>query len=140
MIDPRIREILGSYGGDAARWPADERAGVEAALGADARLRAERASEQELDAMLTAWATRPVGRSDAGAAAARVLDPARPSRPWWQVAAGGGLAAGLGVLVMLAGPGTTAVSPPTVQTASAVTDEGAFASVFTTTPDEESVL
>ena len=42
---------------------------------------------------------------------------------------------------MLEGPTTTAVStPPARQAVATVTDEGAFATVFTTTPDEESVL
>lgn len=139
MNDTRIREILGSYGADAARWPGDERAMVEAALAVDPLLRGERAAAHELDLMLAAWATRPVGSGDADAAAARALEPPSPRR-WWQVAASGGIAAALGALVMLAGPTTTAISPPASRVAVAVTDERAFATVFTTTPDEESVL
>ena len=146
MNDPRIREILGSYGGNAERWPVDERPMVDAALAADARLRGEHAAARELDAMLDAWATRsvvgPAASVDADAVAARVIGPVRrPARRWWQVAASGGIAAALGALVMLEGPTTTAVStPPALQAVATVTDEGAFATVFTTTPDEESVL
>lgn len=131
---PRVRDILASYGGRDDRWPPAERAAVLAALRDDAGLRAERDAALHLDALLDEWATRDV-RGDAGAAAARVLSP---PRRWPRWVAGGSVAAALGLTVMIAGPATRS-DTPAIKVAT-LTDEGAFAAVFTTTPDEESVL
>lgn len=137
MIDAaRVREILGSYGADEGKWPAGERSAALAAVRGDAALRRERAAAAALDTMLGEWATRDlVSSSDAGAAAARVL---APPRHWLRWAAGGSIAAALGAMLLIAGPvGRTATGPAVVATA-AITEEGAFQSVFTATPDEES--
>lgn len=133
----RPRDIIAVYGADPARWPADERDAVLAALGRDAGLRAERDAAAGLDLMLDEWARRDLADGqDAGAAAARVLAP-RPG--WLRWAAGGGIAAALGATVMLVGP-TAHTAAPVTQAAATITDEGAFTAVFTTTPDEESPI
>lgn len=144
MIDPaRAREILDCYGADTARWPVDEREAVVAQVRGSAGLRAVQAEAAQLDAMLGEWARRDLGAGvDAGAAAARVLQPPRTWRRW--AAGGGGLAVAALAAVMLIGePGSVPVAqvatvPATV--AVPLTDAGAFSTLFTTTPDEEDVL
>lgn len=144
MNDPaRAREILDSYGADAARWPADEREAVMATVRGNAGLRAHQAEAARLDAMLGEWAQRDLGvGSDAGAAAARVLRPARPWRRW--AAGGGGIAAALVAVMLVVAPTPAPVTKPaTVVAATAavpLTQASAFSTLFTTTPDEEDVL
>ncbi|QXQ05798.1 hypothetical protein KX816_16515 [Sphingosinicellaceae bacterium] len=142
MTNPaRAREILDSYGADSARWPGEEREAVIAALRSNPALRTQQAEAAELDAMLGEWARRDVGAGvDAGAAAARVLQPARPWRRW--AAGGGGLAAALAAVLLIGTPTPAPVPVATVSTGTAapLTAAGAFSTLFTTTPDEEDVL
>ena len=143
MNDPaRAREILDSYGADAARWPTEEREAVMAAVHRSAGLRAHQAEAAELDAMLGEWARRDLGAgSDAGAAAAWVLRPARPWRRW--AAGGGGIAAALVAVMLVGAPTPEPVAKPATTTTTTVvplTQAGAFSTLFTTTPDEEDVL
>lgn len=136
MTDPaRWREILGSYGGRNDRWPERERESLLAALRGDAALRALRVEALGLDAMLDHWARRDLSTgSDAGAAAARAL---RPSRRWPWAAAGGLAASAAAVLLLL--PGLDP-APPRAAHLTAISAEGAFTGLFTTTPDEEDLI
>lgn len=52
MTEDRVIAILNAYGADPARWPQDERAGVQAFLDLHPELMAEVALEAELDALL----------------------------------------------------------------------------------------
>ena len=136
MTDPaRLREILDCYGGHNDRWPEREREALLGALRGDAGLRAVREDALRLDVMLDQWACRDLSTgSDAGAAAARALRPARR----WPLAAGGIAASVAAALLLLPAP---AVSPQaTVTHTAAMTDEGAFTGLFTTTPDEEDLI
>ena len=135
MNTDRTHEIIGAYGGNPDRWPESERAVTLAQVAADPALRATLAEARGLDAVLDGWARRDFG-GDAAAVAERVL---RLPRHGWRLAAGGGLATALALLFGLTGALTTATAPvPTAATT--ISDEAAFASLFTPTPDEERAI
>lgn len=152
----RALEIVAAFGGDARRWPDDERGDVLALAAVDAGLAAAIAEARGMDALLSDWA-RDVAPVDFDAAAivrdAAVVVPVskpvtRPGRRWF---AGSALAAAVaaGVLVLAPlGPApeveTVSVDSP-VQSATAEggalgSDAEAFAYVFTPTLDEDELI
>ncbi len=138
----RAADIIASYGGDAARWPDDERAEMLQLIAQHPTLAAQHAAAARLDGMLSAWAAGSVGvDSDAAAAATRVLAmPVAQHRRgtpwrWW---AGTGVAAAIALGVVLVNP---AASPPHVVAAHhQISDDQAFAMVFTPTLDEDNSI
>lgn len=140
MIDPaRVREILLSHGGHNDRWPERERDAVLRALRDDATLRNLREEELRLDTLIDEWAGRDLaGGADAGRAAALALrSPAR----WLRWAGGGSIAAAFAAFLAVTPHGSTPPTPATSPgTVTQITQEGAFVSLFTTTPDEEDVI
>ena len=152
----RVLEVIAAYGADATRWPAAEREAAQALAAGDAALRAELDAAASLDAELMAWAMAPVAAEDVNATAAADAALARASsqRRWWPVAAlGGSIAASLLAAVLVLpmpsrgpAPATTtqvaqvvAATAP-VQTAQVEQDVQVWASVFTLTPEEESLI
>lgn len=149
MTRERAYEILASYGADAARWPADERAALLALAAADPEVASALAAEQPLDAMLAGWA-RDVP--------ARQFDPAALLPAPAVTATGGGRGvmrwvAGAAVAASLAlaliglpqGSGQLATSNDNLAAASlpaeeTVEFEDGFAMFFTPTADEEDVI
>ncbi len=134
----RAAEIIAAYGGDTARWPDAERAPALAGIAGDPVLTAALAEARGLDVDLTSWARRPVRSGDARAAAAVAMRQPRSFMRW---AAGGSIAASLAAAIVLLTPAeitpSTAVPRATV---TSLSDETAFAQVFTPTPDEEHLL
>lgn len=156
MDRTRVLEIIAAYGADATRWPAAEREAAQSLVAQDAALRAEVDAAAALDAELMAWAMAPVAGGDlaATAAADAALARAANQRRWWPAAAvGGSIAASLLAAVLIlptpsSGPST---APPTqvaqvaptatpIQTAQVEQDVQVWASVFTLTPEEESLI
>lgn len=139
MMDPaRVREILGSYGGRNDRWPERERDGVLAALRGDAGLRTEREAELRLDALLDEWAGRDLGRgADPRRVAALAL---RTPHRWLRLAGGGSIAAVIAAGLLVAPQAPEPVVKIVAVPSHTITAEGAFGSLFTTTPDEEDVI
>ena len=155
MTRERALEIITAYGGDSARWPADERAGV-LAMAADADVAAALAEARDMDALLGDWARGDVAAAfDFAAISAGVQEkPAEHARPWpnrWF--AGGAIAAAVaGLMVVLAPMGTgpapmvatvstdSPVQLATAKGSAAVSDAEAFANVFTPTVDEEELI
>lgn len=94
----------------------------------------------DLDARLIAWATAPAAGDDAAsaaAAAARVLaahPAARPRR--WATGFGAAIAAAVAGAVLFWPAAVPTLLPPPVE----ITDEQAFAALFTTTPQEDDVI
>lgn len=157
MTRERALDIIAAYGGDSARWPADERAAVLAMR--DGAVTAAIAEARGLDGMLDDWALGEVAATldfaamTAGAQESRAM-VRMPERkgPWpsrWL--AGGALAASVAAVVVMMGPvrnvpGTATVSTissvqsATAKSGAAVSDAEAFASVFTPTVDEEELI
>ena len=140
MDETRAAEIIAAYGGDAARWPADERDAVLRLLATVPALAGSARSHDRLDAMIDRWATAPVAADDGAAAmvAARVLattggrqSSPRPLALRWM--AGGGIAAALVAGVMFGAPHRVVPVPAH----HAVSDDQAFASIFTPTLEED---
>lgn len=154
MDRTRVLEIIAAYGADTARWPATERDAAQALVAEDAATQAEFDAAAALDAELSAWAAVPVAVSDIDAtvAADAALARAPVQRRWWPTAVlGGSVAAALVVAVaILPTPSgeqsgrptqvaqTTAAAP--VQTAQIEQDVQLWGSVFTLTPEEESLI
>lgn len=168
MTRERALEIIAAYGGDSARWPADERAAVLAMR--DGAVVTAIAEARALDAALDDWALGEVAATFdfAGMAAGAQERPAMvvagaQQRPAMVVAgarqgpnrwlAGGALAASIAAVVVMMGPMKSGTAPMTatvstnspVQSATAkggaaVSDAEAFASVFTPTVDEEELI
>jgi len=138
----RAAEIIAAYGGDAARWPDDERAEALQQVARHPALAAQRTAAAQLDGMLSAWAAGSVGvDSDAAAAATRVLamPAAQQTRgaPWrWM--AGTGIAAAIALGAVLINPAAAPQRTPVVH--HQITDDQAFAMVFTPTLDEDSSI
>lgn len=158
MDRTRVEEIIAAYGADATRWPPAEREAAQALAAGDDGLGARLAAAAALDAELTAWAMAPVEVDDVAATAAAdaALAAAPAPRRWWPAVAGGSVAASLLALALvlpmsptgapspgaqLAGTSTTtpAQTAP-VQTAEVEQDVQLWASVFTLTPEEESLI
>lgn len=137
-------ELIESYGADTARWPADERDAALAAIAADPALQAALGRAAALDEMLAEWAARPVLAADADAVAARILRP-RPVARWPRFAGAGGLiAAAVAAVIYVAPMSTAPVATPVIAAAAdtgvSAQDASDFASVFTPTPEEESLI
>jgi hypothetical protein len=141
-------EILGSYGADAARWPADERAALLALVAEDAAVAAAMEAERWMDAMLGGWARDVPERhfeAEQLLPTARAL-PVRGGLMRWM--AGGAVAAGVALaLVGVRAPETVVVasgvetelgSPGSAGDAAMLDDS--FALFFTPTADEEDVI
>lgn len=152
MDRTRVEEIIAAYGADVTRWPADERAAAQALVAQDAKLSAAFEAAAALDADLLEWARTPVLVADtaASAAADRALANASGPLRWWRVAiAGGSMAATVAALAVLL-PSKTRLSEPTpvaqtapansTQTVQVAQDLQVWSSVFTPTPEEESVI
>jgi len=152
MDRTRVQEIIAAYGADVARWPADEREAAQALMARDAELRADFDRASALDSDILAWAKVAVSADDVAATAAadRALAALPAPRRWWPTAvAGGSIAAALMVaaLVLPSERGTSdgvqvaqATPAAPVQTAQVAQDLQVWASVFTPTPEEESVI
>jgi hypothetical protein len=153
MDRTRTEEIIAAYGADAARWPADERAAAQALVAADPALEAQLAAAAALDRELAIWARTQVATGDVAATAAAdaALASLPPRRGWFPTAVlGGSIAASLlaAVILLPSGAGDGAV-PPTqvaqgtttpVQTAQVEQDVQLWGTVFTLTPEEESLI
>lgn len=135
----RAAEIVAAYGGDTARWPDAERATALSVIAADPVLVAALAEARVIDVDVADWARQPVRGGDALAAATIAMRQPRTFMRW---AAGGSIAASLAAAIVLMTPGRIAPSPATngAVTVASISDETAFAQVFSPTPDEERVL
>ena len=153
MDRTRVLEIIAAYGADATRWPSAEREAAQAMVAKDAVLQAELEAATALDVELAAWALAPVGAGDlaATAAADAALAKAPPPRRWWPTAVlGGSVAASLLAAVLILPTPSSEPSPEPVQVAQAPAaplqtaqvdpDVQVWASVFTLTPEEESLI
>ena len=156
MDRTRVLEIIAAYGADAARWPADEREAAQALVAKDAALQAELDAAAAIDAELSAWAAAPIAVSDidATAAADAALARAPVPRRWWPTAVlGGSVAAALVAAVAILPTSTREPSGEPAQVAQAMTPAAApiqtaqieqdvqlWGSVFTLTPEEESLI
>lgn len=153
-MDPtRAQEIIAAYGADVARWPADEREAAQAMIAGDPSLRAALAAAAALDADLGIWAMAPVRADDVAASAAADAALARMPAPrrWLPAAAVGGSIAASLLAAVLWLPSTgndvaptqiaeaTPVAAP-VQTAQVAQDVQLWGTVFTLTPEEESLI
>jgi hypothetical protein len=134
----RAADIIAAYGGDTARWPDAERATALTVIAADPALAAALLEARSLDRDLGAWARRPVRSGDPRGAASLAMRGTRYIRRW---AAGGSIAASVAAAIILLAPGrgSLPVSNSTAAIAP-ISDETAFAQVFTPTPDEERML
>lgn len=156
MDRTRVLEIIAAYGADAARWPADEREAAQALVAKDAALQAELDAAAAIDAELSAWAAAPIAVSDIDATAAADAALARVpvQRRWWPTAVlGGSVAAALVAAVAIlptstgersgeptqVAQATTSPAAP-IQTAQIEQDVQLWGSVFTLTPEEESLI
>lgn len=156
MDRTRVLEIIAAYGADVTRWPTAEREAAQSLVAQDAALRAEFDAAASLDAELMAWAMAPVAAGDVAATAAADAALARLAsrRRWWPAAAvGGSIAASLlaAVLILPTSSNGPSTAPPTqvaqvaptatpIQTAQVEQDVQVWASVFTLTPEEESLI
>lgn len=135
-------DLIQTYGADTARWPAEDRDAALATVAADPVLQSMLQEARALDLLLGEWASRTPVRSDADAVAARIL---RPAARWPRVAGVGGLvAAAVAAAVFMATPKPVA-TPATVQVTAAdaaraqARDTADFATLFTPTPEEETL-
>lgn len=153
MDRTRAQEIIAAYGADVTRWPAAEREAVQALVARDASLRAELAAAAALDGDLALWAMVPVRADDLAATAAADAALARLPAPrrWLPAAAiGGSIAASLVAAVLIlpsagSDPAPVQVAEATpvvapVQTAQVAQDVQLWGTVFTLTPEEESLI
>lgn len=155
MDRTRAQEIIAAYGADVTRWPAGEREAVQALLARDGELRAEFDAAAALDSDIALWAKLPVGADDlaATAAADAALAALPKPRRWLPVTVlGGSIAASLFAAVMILpssgsdpAPDTaqiamTAPAAAPVQTAQVERDVELWGTVFTLTPEEESLI
>lgn len=153
MDRTRAQDIIAAYGADVARWPAAEREAAHALLTRDPALRAELAAAAALDADLAIWAMVPVPADDvaASAAADAALRQLPSPRRWLPAAAVGGSIAASLLAVVLWLPSTAGDTAPTqladatpvtapVQTAQVAQDVQLWGTVFTLTPEEESLI
>jgi hypothetical protein len=155
MDRTRVLEIIAAYGADVARWPADERDSALALAAEDAALQVKLDAAASLDAELAAWAAAPVAVSDIDATASADAALARVPvmQRWWPTAVlGGSVAAALVAAVAILPTSTgepsgeptqvaqsTASGAP-IQTAQIEQDVQLWGSVFTLTPEEESLI
>jgi len=135
----RAADIIAAYGGDTLRWPADERAAMMRLVATNPGIAEQARAAAAMDSVFAGWALAPVVPGNAAAAAARVLaslprrrDPTTAPAIRWM--AGGGIAAALVAGMLLGGPHLHA---PTAPAAHLVSDEQAFATIFTPTPEED---
>jgi hypothetical protein len=142
----RVADIIDACGGDASRWPEAERDAALALVALNPALQAAQRDASGLDTLLAGWATAPVTPvRDAAAAAALAR---RPRTTWLRWVAGTGMAATIAATLVatLALQPATTPSPvtPQPQIAAAapikVSDEAAFAMLFTPTPEEEDLI
>lgn len=162
MTEARALEILAACGADPARWPADERATLQALATRSPAVAQALAEARAVDAALASWLAEPANtvspvRDDAAAALAALGEvrarvprprPARANR-WW---GGLAIAASLVAAVGLSWPALEPASPPASTGDAAIAaaqapapdqrddsseEEALFALMFTPTIDEE---
>lgn len=149
MNTERALEIIGAFGGEPTRWPAAERAALVALAAREPRVAAAVAEAGELDGLLAAWAGDVVPRDfEPGAS--------MPARGWQRYRgwlAGGVMAAAVATGLVVLAP-RSAIAPTSIASgspgASAVVaplagperegDSEAFATLFTTTADEDELI
>jgi hypothetical protein len=142
----RVADIIATFGGDASRWPDAERDAALALVASTPALQAAVREAAGLDALLTGWATAPVTPARDVAAAAALAR--RPRETWLRWVAGTGIAATVAatLIATIALRPETTPSPVTPQQIAAhaapigVSDETAFAMLFTPTPEEEDLI
>jgi hypothetical protein len=142
----RVAEIIDAYGGDASRWPVAERDAALALVATRPALLAAQQTASGLDTLLAGWATAPVTPVCAAAAAATLAR--RPRTTWLRWVAGTGMAATIAatlIATLALQPGSTpapVTTQPQIATAAPikVSDEAAFAMLFTPTPEEEDLI
>ena len=139
MDRTRAAEIIAAYGGDPARWPAGERAAALQLTLDDRALGRARIEAGALDGMMAEWARRDVVGGNAGVATARALAAPvqRPMRSVLRWAVGSGIAAALAVGVVLSNP--AAAPQRLAKSATTVSDEQAYAMVFTPTDEDGAI-
>lgn len=137
FFSERAAEIVAAYGSDATRWPDGERATALAVVAGDPELVAARDAAAELDRIFADWARAPVAAGDSVAVASAAMRH-RPA-PVYRWLAGGGIAAALALVMVVVPPPAPPVATPH-DVAPTVSDEQAFAGVFTPTPDEENSI
>ena len=156
MNRTRAQEIIAAYGADVARWPSAEREAAQRLIAGDPTLRSELDVAAALDGELSVWAMVPLHASDVEATAAADAALARLPAPrrWFPAAMlGGSIAASLLAAVIIlpsssgdvpssVAPQIAAATPPAapVQTAQVAQDVQLWGSVFTLTPEEESLI
>lgn len=145
---------LAAYGGDAARWPATEAAALLALAASDSVVAEALAQARQLDGLLTGWARDVAPAAFDIAAITRLPAAAPPALPATRRWLAGGLmaaamAAGIAFMVPVmpaADPLVKTASPPNaVSLATAPgeafgSDAEVFATVFTPTVDEDSLI
>lgn len=142
MTRERALEIVGAYGADVARWPADERAAVLALAVGDAELRAAMDAARGLDAMLAGWAGDVPAKRFEVDVPERALPVRRGVLRW---AGGAAVAASLALVVILmpGGQPQMVAGDDGISLGSASDmaepDDG-FAMIFTPTADEEELI
>lgn len=137
-------DLIQTYGADTTRWPAADRDATLAAIAADPALQAMLAEARALDLMLGEWARRTPASAGAhgDAVAARIL---RPVPRWPRFAGIGGLVAAAVVAAVFTATPRPATAPAPVQVTAADTaraqarDAADFATLFTPTPEEETL-
>ncbi|MFC3714161.1 hypothetical protein ACFOMD_16440 [Sphingoaurantiacus capsulatus] len=153
----RAQEIIAAYGADAGRWPPAERDAALALIAEDKALRAEQDVAASLDRELAVWAMATVHTGDVAATAAAdaALAAIPQPRRWLPTAIlGGSIAASLFAAVMiLPAPGSdpapdaaTQIAQSSVPAAAPIQlaqveqDVALYGTVFTLTPEEESLI
>lgn len=152
MTEDRAFEIIAAYGADATRWPDEERAALTAVIDGNPALLDALAEARTTDAaiagMLGDWAQVAPSADDS----ARLAAAARASAPRWNRWLGGAFAAAIAASLIAIAPmpglwgdateqqGTT--SPTIVASAddTGISDDQAYAMLFTLTPQEESLI
>lgn len=133
FFSERAAEIIAAYGSDASRWPDGERATALAVVAGDPDLVAARRAAAGLDTLLSDWARAPVASGNSAAVATAAMRHRPVALYRW--VAGGGIAAALALAAVLINP--TVAPVPVDHSVATLTDEQAFAGLFTPTPDED---
>ncbi len=152
----RAQEIIAAYGADAGRWPPAEREAALALIAEDKALRADMDVAASLDRELAVWAMATVRTGDVAATAAAdaALAALPQPRRWLPTAIlGGSIAASLFAAVMiLPAPGSDPAPDATqiaqapvpaaapIQLAQVEQEVALYGTVFTLTPEEESLI
>lgn len=151
MTRDRALEIIAAYGADAVRWPATEAAALLALADSDALVASALADARQFDALLADWAATAVSAEiDLAAITCLPAETPMPARRWL---AGGFVAAAIAAGIAFLAPVMPAADPglenvPTQTAVPLATAEGdafgsdadVFATVFTPTVDEDTLI